>query len=245
MARSKRLIFASLIVLALVHLNEARAAEPLADWQGYWKLSSITRQDEEQDLSNDQIVVSFQDDKFLYGSDVVGTLRVSGETNPQTIDLTLAGTTEAIEGIYTVEDDTVKICFQWDLTGVKERPSDFSTKDLPARRLLVLKRAPDIKKGEEPPARGFVGLVLRRDENTEELVIADTIPNSPARKAGVEAEDVLQQIDGAKFADLVQAVARVRRSKPGSELTVNVRRKDEPKEIRIKVGTFPFRLFVD
>ncbi|MBS0261483.1 MAG: PDZ domain-containing protein [Planctomycetes bacterium] len=213
-------------------------------FEGYWSLDSVTRDEDTQELSTEQIVLTVKGNSLIYGSAVVGKLHIGTGTNPVSIDLTMTDAKGPIEGLLALEAESARICWQWEETTVKERPVDFTTKGRPGRRLLTLKRVTDVPPGTEPAARGFVGLALRRNDDGT-IAVANTLAESPARKAGIKADDVLLKVAGVPATDVEQTVAQIRRAKPNSELLLDLNRGQQAQTVRVKVGTFPFRLLID
>jgi len=213
----------------------------LAEWQGAWRLQSVRRGESSRDLADEPLQCMVKGDKFLYGDEEFATLKVAGEGAVKTIDLVFRGSDDAKEGIYSIEKETLKICLNWDEGGVKERPLDFVTQGHPARRIVEFRRVAEPQPEAETPALGFVGMALKPDDTQQGIVIQGVLEGSPAKKAGIEKDDLLQEIDGTKVTDLSATVVRVRQAKPGSEITIKVKRQDEAKEFKVKVGVFPIR----
>lgn len=216
-----------------------------AEWQGAWKLQSIERGETDRNLADEPIQCTVKGDRFLYGGEEFATLKIVGEGPPKTIDMTFNGSKEAKEGIYLIEKETLKICLSWDEGGVKERPQEFSTKDQPGRRILEFRRVEAPAPGEEPPALGFIGMALKTDDSQNGIVVVDALEGSPAKKAGIEKDDLLQEVDGVKVTDLTSTIVHVRKAKPGTEVVLKVHRQGEAKELKVKVGVFPIRILLD
>jgi S1-C subfamily serine protease len=89
---------------------------------------------------------------------------------------------------------------------------------------------------------GFVGMALRLDEELQAVVVTSTLPDSPAKKAGLLAEDVVLSIGGDAATDLRSAINSVRRGQPKSELVIRIRRGTEDMELKVKVGVVPFAM---
>jgi uncharacterized protein (TIGR03067 family) len=244
MPRSIPLLFVLVsLPLAVARADEDAAKKALAEWKGHWQLVSITQGEMPLEFEAEKFVCFARDDKFLYGGQPFVTFSVQPESSPKGVDLKFQGMTESKDGIYAIEGDTLKICLNWDDAGIKERPADFTVKDHPTWRLMEFRRVKDLKEGDEPPARGFVGIALKTEQDQEGITIFDIVPDSPAKKAGVEPGDILMQLDGVKATDLTSTVDRCRRAKAGSEMRLQVLRKGESKELKVKVGVFPIHLF--
>ena len=77
--------------------------------------------------------------KVFYGGEELAKYSADAATTPKCIDLAFHKPDRVYEGIYVVEGETLKFCFNRLTAGVKERPSDFSTEGKPNRRLLIFK----------------------------------------------------------------------------------------------------------
>jgi carboxyl-terminal processing protease len=76
-----------------------------------------------------------------------------------------------------------------------------------------------------------VGIQLAQDEETDELVVISPIEDTPAFEAGIQAQDVIVEIDGqsTEGMDLNQAVNLIR-GPVGSEVTLTIRREETTKD---------------
>jgi uncharacterized protein (TIGR03067 family) len=213
-----------------------------AELQGAWKLTGLESGGEERDLGTTRVRWVIKGDKVLYGGEEWAVLAADPKATPKTFDLTLADGKKTFEGVYSVEDDTLKICLNGQSGGVKERPQEFTTQDKPNLRLLVFKRDKS-DAGDKEGATGYVGLMLRIDKDKNEVVVTDAFEGSPAKKAGLQKDDVVLKAGATEGTDLRAVVDAVRRCKPGDEIVFRVRRDGKEKEITVKTGVLPFALF--
>ena len=75
--------------------------------------------------------------------------------------------------------------------------------------------------------------------------VNSVMPDSPAEKAGLLAQDVITQFDGVEIVyseDLPMTVGSI---KPGSKIEANIIRKGKAKKIKIEVGQLPNNLSLD
>jgi uncharacterized protein (TIGR03067 family) len=233
-------LFAVTLLFAPCVLSAAEAPKGLAELQGKWKLSAVEVNDRQAELPDDLPIWEIKEHKVLYGQEELATLVVDGGVSPKTVDLQFLSPVKTYEGIYSVDAETLRICANNTTDGVKMRPAELATKDQPTFRLLTFKRAAADDAG---PVRGFVGLVLRLNDETSEVEIGSLVPDSPAKKADLQDGDVLLQVAGVKASDLVTTVEAIRKVKPGTELAIAVRRDGKEREITVKAGVFPFRFF--
>lgn len=223
--------------------EDAKAA--LAEFQGAWKLHSVRRGESSRDLADEPLQCTIKGDKFLYGGEEFARLKIGGEGAVRTIDLVFSGSDEAKEGVYVIEKESLKICLNWEAGGVKERPPEFVTQGHPGRRIVEFRKVAAPQPDDQTPALGFVGMALKTGETQTEIVVVGALEGTPAAKAGIEKDDLLQEIDGTKVTDLPSTIVRVRQAKPGSEITIKVKRQGEAKEFKIKVGVFPIRALLE
>ncbi|MCI0640119.1 MAG: TIGR03067 domain-containing protein [Gemmataceae bacterium] len=120
----------------------------LARLQGAWKLTAVEENGRESVLPEKDQTNWFVKGKAFCGPDgkQLSTVQLDPTTRPKSIDFSYAADPAKMieklvrEGIYLLEGDTWKTCVNTRTQGVKERPSEFSTKDRPGWRLLVFKR---------------------------------------------------------------------------------------------------------
>jgi serine protease Do len=82
---------------------------------------------------------------------------------------------------------------------------------------------PQLLSGEVP--RGVFVMQLAQD--------------SPALRAGLQAGDVIEKIDGEELARGADLLAVLARKQPGDELELRVLRNGERKSIRVRLGRYP------
>ncbi|BAP17018.1 carboxyl-terminal processing protease CtpC [cyanobacterium endosymbiont of Epithemia turgida] len=90
-----------------------------------------------------------------------------------------------------------------------------------------------------------VGIQITKDEETNELMVVAPIENTPAFKAGILSKDVITKINGkiTKGMDVGDAVKLIR-GKPGSEVTLTIRRSAEETDyslVRARIELNPVR----
>jgi uncharacterized protein (TIGR03067 family) len=219
--------------------DEAPLSKDLAALQGTWKLVGF----EADERDNDTVRIArwvIKKNKVMYAGEELATLTVDAG-NPKIIDLNFAAKKKMLEGVYSLDGDTLKICVSIMDDGVKQRPLDFETKGKSDRRLLIFKRG---KAGDDgtADANGFVGIQIKKGDDGMNVFVAGTLPKSPAEKAGLKKDDQILKIGATDATDLRQVVDLVRQAKPRSELSVRVRRGDKEHDIQVKVGVMPFFL---
>jgi carboxyl-terminal processing protease len=73
-----------------------------------------------------------------------------------------------------------------------------------------------------------VGIQLTKDEETKELVVVSPIEDTPAFEAGILSKDVITKIDGKTTVGMeVEDAVKLIRGKPGSKVTLTIRRTDQ------------------
>jgi uncharacterized protein (TIGR03067 family) len=227
-------------IAVLLAAADAPAKKGPADLQGKWKLVALEIKGETRDFADSPPRWVIKGDQVFYGGEEIARITVDPTATPKIIDLRLLKPKSVYEGVYAIDQDTLKLCFNGSAEGVKERPQDFSTKDKANLRLLVFKRDKTDEGDATEGLIGFVGLALLFDQDRNEIVVKEVLDGSPAKKAGLQRDDVVLKIAGAKPNGLTSAIDMVRQTKPGSKLAVRVRRDGKEQDIQIKVGILPF-----
>ena len=80
------------------------------------------------------------------------------------------------------------------------------------------------------------GLKVEEDQG---VLIAKVLPNSPAAKAGLQAGDVIQKINGQPVKDAEGVQGAVESTQVGNTLQVSVRRSQRDLNVAVQAGTFP------
>jgi len=92
---------------------------------------------------------------------------------------------------------------------------------------------------------GFLGITvesLSHEEKREEgvafgVLVWEVMENSPAEKAGLKEDDIIQYYDNKKVKDPEDLVQYVRRSEPGSKIEIAISRDGNPKKIEVTLGS--------
>jgi uncharacterized protein (TIGR03067 family) len=229
----------NIVACVLIVASPTLGAEPGTELEGTWRLASVEGNGKALPLTAGHPRWAIRGDKVHYGGEDLATLTADAGSTPKTVDMRFVSPSREFEGIYAIEGDTLKVCLNTQADGVKERPLVFSTKGKESWRLLVFKR----DTGEEADdLRGFVGMALNLRADTGELVIGGILDDSPAKKAGLQMGDVLLEIAGSAVKELRPAIEAIRRVKPGSNLTLHIRRDGKEQDIAVRVGVLPFDL---
>lgn len=95
---------------------------------------------------------------------------------------------------------------------------------------------------------GFLGLALheslvRIDRSIAGggvgLLITEIVPNSPAMLAGLQVDDVILDFGGRRFSDPNDLFEMIRKTKPGTKVTLNILRNGEPMKVIATIGDMP------
>ncbi len=98
----------------------------------------------------------------------------------------------------------------------------------------------------ERRSMGYLGVSVERLSHQEKkemgisfgVVVTDVVKNSPAEKAGIEEEDIIQFFDGKKIRTPQNLVDAVRDTEPKSEVKVTLLRDKEKMELPAAVGKY-------
>jgi len=143
MRRMLLLIPAVLLLLGAEEVKDA-AKKELEKFTGTWHATSIEHDGKDasaEALKDVKLVVKGEHYTLLTGKETIkGTHQLDPTKKPKQIDEVRSqgpDAGETLKGIYTLENDTFKVCFAPPGT---DRPTEFSTKAGGGLRLLVLKR---------------------------------------------------------------------------------------------------------
>jgi uncharacterized protein (TIGR03067 family) len=225
------------VIVFTAVLRQVAAGELPAELQGTWKLVTVEREGESALQPERQPRLVFKGDDATHGGEKVATVTADAAASPKIIDWRFSEPDRTLEGIYSIDGDTLKICLNTQTEGAKERPEALAVKGHESYRLLIFER----DKGEgQDGASGYVGLLLRSSEEHSEISVDSTIKGGPAEKAGLQKGDIILKIAGEAISELRPAVAAVQRAKPGEQLSILIRRDGKESEIKIKTALRPF-----
>lgn len=138
------------------------------------------------------------------GESKQGTFKLDPAARPKTIDLDLDG--GAGVGIYSLEGDTLKLCFTE--SGKEDRPSEFSTKEGNVRVLLILKKEAEGKPAGAKEKAGDPGdlpqvaaLKQQLDALREQLTVLEAVNGilkEELKRSREELNGVLTKVDVEK-----------------------------------------------
>ena len=124
--------------------------------QGTWQAVALERNGEKLSAeAAKRFRIVIQKDTITFNPDAAprsATFRLGPTSKPKAIWLTPSGTTEkeTVRGIYSLEDGRLQLCVDNDQG--KTIPTEFATKPASGLMLLVLERATEARKSEEPKA---------------------------------------------------------------------------------------------
>lgn len=88
-------------------------------------------------------------------------------------------------------------------------------------------------------ADGFLGVMLMPHDDSGKPVVTMVVKDSPAEKAGLKTDDVIEKLDGQPVLSVQDLIEKVKATKPGTEVTFVILRGKDKKEIKVKLGTRP------
>jgi uncharacterized protein (TIGR03067 family) len=236
------LFFATALSLPAAPPGDAPIKKELVPLQGTWKAVAFEVNGENRDIPGKPPQWVIKGNKVFYGGEELAELIVDNTTTPRCFDLSFRKPKKVLEGIYSVEKDTLKLCVNRQAEGAKERPMSFKTKDKPELRLLVFERIKDSKGNPIENLNGFIGVAIKAMKDPDQLSISDVLPDTPARKAGLKKDDILVKVAGQEATDLLTVIRMIGDMKPGSNVTIRVKRGGKEQDITVKVGVMPFFL---
>jgi membrane-associated protease RseP (regulator of RpoE activity) len=92
-----------------------------------------------------------------------------------------------------------------------------------------------LKPAPPPVPRGFLGCELQ--EQDEVVTVGAVLAKGPAATAGLKQGDQIQEIDGVKIASIADVRRKMARLLPGHELTMQIQRGDDQRELKVAVGS--------
>lgn len=119
---------------------------------------------------------------------------------------------------------------------------------IPSARVKRL--LPFLQEGEDV-VRGFLGVSVVNVENvpgqTEELgwesylgvLVRGVMPNSPAKRHGIQNNDIIVRIDGDAIRDSAALIDRIGETTPGTFLELEIWRKNLMQTVRVKIDRQP------
>ena len=99
-------------------------------------------------------------------------------------------------------------------------------------------------KPEEPaapagPAKGDVWLGIKMDAAEDGALVSEIMDGSPAKKAGIELEDIITKIDGKAVGSTGDVASRVRAAAAGDKLKFTVKRGGKVQDIEVTLAARP------
>jgi uncharacterized protein (TIGR03067 family) len=235
-----------LVLVATASPSLAQEARKIpAELQGHWKLAILGFEGREIKMRDNMPCWVIKADQVAFGGEPLARLIVDPATTPPILDVCYVDSARVFEAVYAVEGDRLKICVNQRTQGVKERPLDFVTEGHPERRLLIFQRQEEAAGDGSANSPGYVGIEFGVKAKEKTVFIAEVLPKSPAQKAGLKKDDIVAKIGATAPSTVREAFDQVRQARPGTDLTVRVRRGDKEQDISVRVRVVPFILLDD
>ncbi|MGE0627355.1 MAG: Do family serine endopeptidase [Hyphomicrobiaceae bacterium] len=98
-------------------------------------------------------------------------------------------------------------------------------------------------------ARGWLGVKIQNLDDamaqsfglksTDGALIQELVSDGPAKKSGLEVQDVILEVNGAKIKDTKDLALRIAEFAPDTTVNIRVLRKDRDQVVKVKLGLFP------
>ena len=111
-------------------------------------------------------------------------------------------------------------------------PSIAQNMDVPSDRFL--EEWDGLVKGQVLSVSPYLGVT--NQEGAKNCKLGDITPNSPAARGGLKSGDVVLKFGGKDVGNYDEFVKFLEASKPVQEITLEVKRGDQKKEIKVKLG---------
>jgi S1-C subfamily serine protease len=109
----------------------------------------------------------------------------------------------------------------------------------PVFRLCVLVLLPVTAVAAAGEEQGYIGVQIKASPTGMGVLIVMPQADSPAEKAGLQANDIILKADGKAVETVSGFVEMVREIKPGATLVLVIQRGDKEMEVKVKVGKRP------
>ncbi len=87
--------------------------------------------------------------------------------------------------------------------------------------------------------RGYLGIRISPDPNAKGIHVLEVEKGGPADKAGLKDGDLITHLGGDLVGDLQEFTQAVGDTKPGTKVTLKVRRNGKEQEIAVRLGKRP------
>ena len=88
-------------------------------------------------------------------------------------------------------------------------------------------------------AKPWMGIVIETTKVNDGVQIKDTVPETPAAKAGLMANDVVKKIDGVAMTDAKQLITYIQAKGVGNEVIIDLIRAGKDMKITLKLEAKP------
>jgi RNA polymerase sigma factor (sigma-70 family) len=95
------------------------------------------------------------------------------------------------------------------------------------------------KSGKDEKTRGYLGLIMRDDDDTGNVVIHDLAPDCPALKAGLKPEDILVKVGGKPAKSAAEVIEGLSGLKTGDKVTLRIKRDGKETDVTVTAAKRP------
>jgi S1-C subfamily serine protease len=91
----------------------------------------------------------------------------------------------------------------------------------------------------DPNAKGYLGVQIRADPQTNAITVVDVVAEGPAEKAGLHVGDLVLKVGSYEPKTTEDLIRQVASHRPGQYVLLTVTRENEKRLVKIKLGRRP------
>jgi S1-C subfamily serine protease len=104
---------------------------------------------------------------------------------------------------------------------------------------LVLATPAPFDSPADPNAKGYLGVSIRTDSQTNAITVVDVVADGPSDRAGLRVGDVVLKVGSYEPKGTDDLIREVAGHRPGQYVVLSVVRENEKHAVKIKLGRRP------